>query len=1149
VTFQTDQIQAMIAEIDAVLNQSSSFGLGWLNSRATAQQRRVLELVRSNLLSLEQQIARAAAFEPKPKPSSQEASNQQLQQARSEIAALRQQRQALMQEIAQLEQQRQNYLSQPQQSTQKQQAIAQFFQALMGNLQETLTPQIVQTLSHLETELVTDQSPHSPSPDVEVTDVTWHPQWQEQAAQLRKQQARLDRLLKSLDAKLNLMFETLQVNMQKYQSSFSQGLEKMHSLSAESEAMLTDLIAGIEQELEQAARASQEYTSSAISADAQATATATAETTTASPSAPGLSEPTPSRFKQYHPDDILLPYAGFEWRPSEQQPQSDVNRKDTEKESRERESRPEALYGGMAALVAQTESASTQPPARSSGSIGEAEKVDTISTLTDLIENSALGQSSPPQEEVLLINPVEAQPLGDETDKEELEDSSPLDTDVSTLKQPQSPELDESVEELPTSIKQIEADLNPEPIATTLGESVEAESAIPQTQMPAANAGDQVVGASAATALEEEVAGAIPDDILAEFDELFGGSNQDPRPAVSDIKAELAQPEVDNLKPPEPEPEKKAATKELRKAAATEIDSFSNSFDAVPLTPPRFWYLGIDFGTTGLSAALLNGKTRQVYPITWSMAGQMDESEPLFRLPAEVYLQQENSESATFLMTPERESRILLKNFKQYLKIGLPYYSSETGNWEPAIQQSNHAVPLHWVGKALQALLSTLKPNAEKPENVESQVSISAVGLASENLNQALLELAGAIASVPAEWPEAYRFNVREAILGANLVENPEQICFVEEGIASALAQLVQANVSWQGDTLIIHAGASTTELGLVEIPENITSLSYSDFACRSFPYAGNFIDQDIICQLLLKDEASRIAERLIAPENSSLELPLPGEPDLATRYRLQQILESSPVGQILLEAAKHVKLNLQHQDSSTLEIDRYRWVLQRQALENLVYSPFIQCLNRELNVLLVRQGVAVESIRQVICTGGTARIDAMREWVRQKLPNATLIQDTNQNASVALGLVTLPLYPQVLDAPRHQYGDYFLLLELLRSLREQPLSVGKITQLLERRGINTGACQQRILAYLEGYLPPGIVPSYADALMLTEASRQNAANASAPLFHKQDNQTYCLNAETGDRLRRYFNAVLEPTRQTFEEPLGVYWLTPTVNR
>ena len=193
-TFHTDQIQAMIAEIDGVLNQSGGFGLGWLNSRETAQQRRVLELIRSNLVSLDQQLVRAAAFDPQPTPSTSEGNlTAQLQQARSEIATLRQQRQALIQEVAQLEQQRQNYLSQAQPSTpstqQQQQAIAQFFQALMGNLQETLTPQLVQTLSHLETEFFTDKSVDTPSSTEEsVTNITLPPQWQEQAKQLRKQQ-------------------------------------------------------------------------------------------------------------------------------------------------------------------------------------------------------------------------------------------------------------------------------------------------------------------------------------------------------------------------------------------------------------------------------------------------------------------------------------------------------------------------------------------------------------------------------------------------------------------------------------------------------------------------------------------------------------------------------------------------------------------------------------------------------------------------------------------------------------------------------------------------------------------------------------------------------------------------------------------------
>ncbi|NJP12030.1 MAG: hypothetical protein HC866_23265 [Leptolyngbyaceae cyanobacterium RU_5_1] len=34
----------------------------------------------------------------------------------------------------------------------------------------------------------------------------------------------------------------------------------------------------------------------------------------------------------------------------------------------------------------------------------------------------------------------------------------------------------------------------------------------------------------------------------------------------------------------------------------------------------RHWYLGIDIGTTAISAALLNSQTAQLYPIHWTIA-------------------------------------------------------------------------------------------------------------------------------------------------------------------------------------------------------------------------------------------------------------------------------------------------------------------------------------------------------------------------------------------------------------------------------------------------------------------------------------------------------------------------------------------------
>ena len=131
-TFQTAQIQSMIAEIDAVLNQTSRSPLGWLTSRESAQQRWVLERVRTNLQTLQKQLATAAAApgrtEPN-RPTSDRTSNREeaqfaqgarvaaSQRLQADVEALRQQRESLIQEIQQLEQQRQNYLSPQKQST------------------------------------------------------------------------------------------------------------------------------------------------------------------------------------------------------------------------------------------------------------------------------------------------------------------------------------------------------------------------------------------------------------------------------------------------------------------------------------------------------------------------------------------------------------------------------------------------------------------------------------------------------------------------------------------------------------------------------------------------------------------------------------------------------------------------------------------------------------------------------------------------------------------------------------------------------------------------------------------------------------------------------------------------------------------------
>lgn len=636
----------------------------------------------------------------------------------------------------------------------------------------------------------------------------------------------------------------------------------------------------------------------------------------------------------------------------------------------------------------------------------------------------------------------------------------------------------------------------------------------------------------------------------------------------------------------------------------------------IPAAPPEVfgsadqqgWYLGIDFGTTGLSATLMHRQSRKFYPVYWIETEHSNSPEPLFRLPAMVYLgveqlEQETSPQAKVTVGPaaiattlasQADSGLLLQNLKPYFKVGIPHYSNQTKTWEPVIRWSEQQqIPLAWVQQALQALLQSLSPIYQP----QQALSCGAMGLTPKTFRTALQTLEGVVVGYPSHWSDTYSFNIREAILQTQLVSHPEQVFFIEDAIAVVLSGLRGSQGSyWEGGTLVLNAGAATSELAVVNLPQNLEELTYSDFNLRSFSYAGNALDQDIICQVLYPlwlhhpyslhpDSAANDLDRRNWESLGldGLDLPLPGEPDPQARHRLQQRLFASPFGQQLLEAAKHLKLILQHQDQFTLELGGQSWTIMRRQLEAQVFLPFIQRLNRELNALLSHTGISTHAINQVICTGGTASLSAIARWLRQKLPNATIIQDTytsdritfplgdtsfsaenfdigdaaftasatNNRATgcsrVAYGLATLPLYPQTLDLPRQQYGDYFLLLELLRAFPDQPLPVGSIMQLLERRGINTHVCHLHILALLEGHLPPGLIPADSDTVLLSELSQHNLdyhALKAAPLFYKEGNQIYRPNPEQYHRLHRYLSEIMAGSLQKLEEPFAVSFST-----
>ncbi|MHC5737672.1 hypothetical protein [Nostoc sp.] len=672
---------------------------------------------------------------------------------------------------------------------------------------------------------------------------------------------------------------------------------------------------------------------------------------------------------------------------------------------------------------------------------------------------------------------------------------------------------------------------------------------------------------------------------------------------------------------------KKEVTTPVQENSLPSISNSINNPEVSPNVLESVWYLGIDLGTTGISAALLNRSTFVVHPIYWSAENPPGTTsfQQSFRLPTEVYLptasvpQGENESietetheqttpaavaqdkvpdrSATTPTTPRSTADLTTNNLysaqlKPYLQVAIPY-KSERQKWEPVLQLNEFSAgPLIWVVRSLSKLLLTLK--SEKTSTTPNLMA-AAVGISEQNFPKIINNIAGVICTCPSNWSEQYRFNVREALLTSKLIQHPQQVFFVEEAIASLLPELDAANGEQVklsdaqgshpaktsehpivGNTLVINIGTTATEMLLVNVPETLQQLTYNDFMLHSFAYAGKGIEQDIICQLLLppKSRQSRKetpSDRKTITSNpwqwqpsipgldqmrwqslglEELELPRVGEPDITTRIRLQQRLESSLLGQAILDAALALKLILQHQDSFTLELADQQWILQRRDLESQVFIPFVRRLNRELNKLLVARGIPTEAINQAILTGGVACIGTVNRWLRQKLPSAKIIQDLylGENGApncsrVAYGLAMLPLHPQILDIPRQQYTDYFLFTELLRLLPDRPLSFGEVIQLFEGRGINTRTCQQRLLAFLEGELPSGLIPSVTESTWLTQSSQENPeyqAIATAPLFEKQGSLTYRPNSQQLLSLRRYLDAIKASNQQSLEEPYTV---------
>jgi hypothetical protein len=1156
-----------------------------------------------------------------------------MQPLQAELQGLLQERANLVQEIKQLEQRRLHNNSLAQQVENQEQMISEFLQVLTNRLAFSLTPSYEDSANYAQSQQFLTMDTTSSS----LTDETFHTKAalhsSSQVERLTNLASNLDQRLDALDGTVNVVFEALQHNIQTYHESLSQALGKMGSKGVQGE-QLENLINNLASLLQQQTVEIPQTPN--LKNQAQKLASESHREGTDNINLEELDfEAIEDTATLPDLDAVLLELgqdvqdlSGIETTviPVElQQPRSQLVADEVDQ-----------LYASLFGLddVNNTRLNITLPknepsvfpiptPSQKAEIVQVVEDISPPTPPTpdpwvdrggDIISNSSPESPVETTEQLSDIWNILAH-----EENENIDEAPPSADTIYNLTE-LLPDF-QNVEELPVNNATVSAPVNLESVTNVVqtSEIVTHEGNLEQSSdnyTPASSRENLFFNKKSSTdgvpdiSLDEAQLRQLEQD-LAYFDGELNSSttnvqnqeNIDNTPTLNteSLESQVAPNTFNKTDNPADSLTEESLVVESEEAEVTNLNQENsflsvatprNDFESEDSLESAVWYLGIDLGTTGISAALLNRSNTEVYPLYWSAEEETDTTSLTrsFRLPAEVYLP---AASVPPSATPAEASHNLFSaQLKPYLHLAIPY-KSDRQKWEPVLQLNEFSmVPLIWIVRSLSKLLLTLK--SDRTSTTPGLIA-AAVGIDGATFRNIITKVAGIICTCPSNWSEQYRFNVREALITSKLVAHPQQVFFVEEAIASVLSELDGANgeivklstktgsrlakVSEHpvvGNTLVINIGASSTEMALVDLPENLQELAHSDFMLHGFAYAGKGIEQDIICQLLFPAKW-RESRNLLQEENKNittnpwhwqpaipgldqmrfsslgletLDLPRPGEPDLIERTRLIQRLESSLLGQAVLDAAIALRLILQHQESFILDLADQRWTLQRRDLESQVFVPFVRRLNRELNRLLVARGIPTEAINQAILTGGVASISAVSRWLRQKLPNAKIIQDLylGENgiptcSRVAYGLAMLPLHPQVLEVPRQQYTDYFLFTELLRLLPERSVSFGEVIQLFEGRGINTRSCQQRLLAFLEGELPPGLIPNTIDFTWLSQSSQQNAdykAIASAPLFEKQGSLTYRPNMQQLQALRRYLTAIKASTQQSLLEPYTV---------
>ncbi|MGC9503400.1 hypothetical protein, partial [Baaleninema sp.] len=564
----------------------------------------------------------------------------------------------------------------------------------------------------------------------------------------------------------------------------------------------------------------------------------------------------------------------------------------------------------------------------------------------------------------------------------------------------------------------------------------------------------------------------------------------------------------------------------------------------------RSWYLGLDWTDAGLSAVLFDRETNSLYPLGWERESH---SSPVFQLPS-VAVRSEEGWTVGFDAMSEtgEENELRINPFQPGLEVGVPW-TDETGRDRPVVQWTETIeLPLSEVCDALRSLLEQVK--TARPYEGSPPVPAKVPDIAS-----LFSKLGGVVVGETANSEEAYRFNLREAILKAGLTPRPDRVFFLDRAIATLFFELHHSEDSQEsppspssprGSLLVMVAGLDGLSVTLANLVEGKERLVPQPFVSRCFPYGKRAVEEDIVVKGILENDPELSQQFGLSQSDR---VPETGRPDLETRIAFRQRLNSSPSWPHLQELIADIDTALAEIHYIEFELNGRRHRLDRQTLDRQILRPWLEWLNREFNQLLSVTGISVEGIDRVLCLGDSLLRSSLVGWLRYKLPNAVRLETPTLPLGVsetAMGLALLPHFQETFDVTetsgdfleRHQYSDWFLFRELLETCPDGSFSVPDIFERLEQRGIPTRRTGDRIARFLDGELPSGLVPTPPNEAWLTAESRELPRYArlrETPTFVRDDDRTYRSNPEQRNRWRQYFQFLTRHSRQTLRDPLS----------